>query len=296
MDLNEVAVFVKVVHAGSFSRAARQLGMPNSTVSSKVSTLEQRLGVTLLQRTTRKLHLTAAGERYLDRCKGSIAAIEAADSEMAAIQREPQGLLRVTAMVELGDSVLPAIVSKYLAKYPKVSVELIFTDRRVDLLSEGVDVAIRAGTLQDSTLIAKKIGMGYFSLYAAPKYLRAHGTPTAPRELRQHHCIHFSAIGAAVWDLRSIKERAKVAVPSRVGSNSLAFSRALCLAGEGIAILPALLCQADVRARKLQPVLPGWHSNAAPIHFVYPAQRFVTPQLSAFIAMATETLRASFAG
>ena len=295
MDLNEVAVFVKVVQVGSFSRAAEQLNMPNSTVSSKLSKLESRLGVTLIQRTTRKLRLTPAGERYLDRCRDGIAAIEKADNEMAACQSEAQGLLRITGTVEMGATILPPLVSKFLAKYPKVSVELLLTDRRIDLLSEGVDLAIRAGALEDSTLIVKRIGVGHFGLYAAPKYLREHGTPKTPRDLQQHRGIHFTSLGTPpVWELRNAKERVKIKMANRVATNNLAFARAMCVAGEGIAIVPAFYTQAEERGKKLRRILPEWHSNVTPIQFVYPASRFVTPQLTAFMALATDALRTSF--
>src|SRR6185437_12712958 len=158
MDLNEISVFIQVVKTGSFTHAARKLGMPNSTVSSKVSSLEKRLGTTLIQRTTRKLSITAAGQAYFKRCLQGLEEIETAETEVMAIQSEPQGTLRVTAPIELGHGALCSILSKYSAKYPKVRTELLLTDREVDLISESFDLAIRAGDLEDSSLKAKKIG------------------------------------------------------------------------------------------------------------------------------------------
>ncbi len=147
MDFNEVAIFIKVVQEGSFSKAAHNLGMPNSTVSAKISSLEKRLGVTLIQRTTRKLNITPAGNAYFKRCMLGLEEIKAAEAEIANIQGEPQGLLRITAPFELGSTVLPQIVSSFIKKYSKVRIELILTDRRVDLLSENIDLAIRAGEM-----------------------------------------------------------------------------------------------------------------------------------------------------
>ena len=192
MDLNEVAVFIKVVQLGSFSGAAKQLAMPNSTVSSKVSSLEKRLGVTLIQRTTRKLNITPAGQAYFNRCIQGLEEIHAAEMEIAAVQGEPQGLLRITAPIDLGSRVLPQLVSDFTNTYPKVRVELILSDRKVDLLSESVDLAIRAGDLRDSTLIAKKVGSVYFAPFASARYLKAKGIPTHPRDLRLHHCLQFT--------------------------------------------------------------------------------------------------------
>ena len=149
MDFNEVAIFIQVVQEGSFSNAAKKLGMPNSTVSAKVSSLEKRLGITLIQRTTRKLNITPAGQSYFKRCMTGLEEIKAAESEIASIQGEPQRLLRITAPTELGSSILPLIVSDYTKKFPKIRIEVILTDRRVDLLSENVDLAIRAGELKE---------------------------------------------------------------------------------------------------------------------------------------------------
>ena len=199
IDLNEISVFVEVVKAGSFSQAAKKLKMPNSTVSHKVSSLEKRLGLTLLQRTTRKLNVTPAGQIYFKKCLNGFSEIELAEAEMASAQGEAQGLLRVTAPVELGGGILPEIISDFTAQFPKVTIELILTERRVDLLSESVDLAIRAGELKDSSLIAKKIGLAYFALFASPRYLKQKGTPTHPRELNQHKCLAFAPLGTDSW-------------------------------------------------------------------------------------------------
>ncbi len=156
MDLDGIEVFVKVVEAGSFSQAAKLLGMPNSTVSAKVSALEKRLGVTLLQRSTRKLRATPAGETYFQQCVQALEQLQAAESELTSAQREPQGLLRVTAPADIGHTLLATLVRGFLQQYPKTEVELVVTNRVLDLIAEGVDLAIRAGELTDSRLIAKR--------------------------------------------------------------------------------------------------------------------------------------------
>lgn len=294
MDLNEISIFIKVVQAGSFSLAAKQLLMPISTVSSKVSSLEKRLGVTLIQRTTRKLHVTNAGQAYFKRCIEGLSAIQAGETEIASTQLEPQGLLRVTAPVELGSTALPSLVSDFTNLYPKVRVEMILTDRTVDLLGEGVDLAIRAGDLEDSSLIAKKIGSAYFGIYASPKYLKAKGTPLHPKELKPHSCIQFTPIGVDEWVLVNGKTSFTAQVSGKVIANDLNMVKLLLLKGDGIALLPASSCQGDVSTGKLVRILPDWKTGTAPVHFVYPAQRFVTPKLSAFIAFSTDLLKQSF--
>jgi DNA-binding transcriptional LysR family regulator len=294
MDLNEVAVFIKVVQLGSFSQAAKQLGMPNSTVSGKVSSLEKRLGITLIQRTTRRLNVTPAGQAYFKRCIQGLEEIKAAETEIAAIQGEPQGLLRITAPIELGGTILPIVISEYTRKFPKVSVETLLTGQRLDLLSENIDLAIRAGDLKDSSLIAKKIGSVYFAPFATPKYLKANGTPAHPRDLRQHRCLHFTPLGYGEWRLNGPKGALNVPIVSHVIANDLALIKAMALTGDGIAMLPTHIIYSEVSAGKLVRVLPEWKSNVTPVHFVYPAQRFVTPKLSSFIEVATDAMKKTF--
>jgi DNA-binding transcriptional LysR family regulator len=155
MELDAIKVFVKVVESGSFSAAAKLLSMPKTTVSSKIATLEKRLGITLIQRTTRKIHITDPGMTYFKHCADAIKEIELAEAEILAEQKEPYGLLKMTAPADLGHTLLPIITSAYLRKYPKTQVELIVTNRVVDLVGEGVDIGIRAGSLKDSTLVTR---------------------------------------------------------------------------------------------------------------------------------------------
>lgn len=294
MDFNEVAIFIKVVQEGSFSKAALSLGMPNSTVSAKISSLEKRLGVTLIQRTTRKLNITPAGNAYFKRCMLGLEEIKAAEAEIANIQGEPQGLLRITAPTELGSTVLPQVISDFIKKYPKVRIEVLLSDRRIDLLSENVDLAIRAGEMKDSTLIARRVGSIYFAPFASPKYLKANGTPTHPRELKQHSCLQFTPIGVDEWKMTSSKGSLNVPLSGRVLINDMAALRKMAVMGDGIVFLPTYYCYTEVSNKQLIRILPEWRSNLAPIHFVYPAQRFVTPKLSAFMSMAGDAIKRSF--
>lgn len=294
MDLNEVFVFIKVVQEGSFSQAAKKLGMPNSTVSAKVSSLEKRLGVTLIQRTTRKLSITEPGKAYFKRCMQGLEEIESAETELANVQGEPQGLLRITGPVELGSSILPEILSEFAQKHPKVRTEVILTDRRVDLLAESVDLAIRAGELKDSTLIAKRLGSAYFVPVASPRYLKAKGTPTHPRDLRQHSCLVYTPLGIDEWKLTSSKGSFNVPLPGRIIANDLRMIKTLVQRSEGIALLPTHICFEEVQSGKLVRILPEWRTAVSPVHFVYPAQRYVTPKLSVFMELATNSLKTLF--
>ena len=182
--MDAIAIFVKVVEAGSFSGAARRLGMPKTTVSAKVAGLEKRLGVRLIQRTTRKLRMTEAGEKYFHHCAIAIREVELGEAALQSGKEKPSGVLKVTAPVDLGHAFLPRIAQAYAAKYPDVSLDLILTNRIVDLVEEGVDLAIRwVRALKDSSLIARRFFETGSDLWASPKYLKRLGNPVHPRDL-----------------------------------------------------------------------------------------------------------------
>ncbi|WP_374000481.1 LysR substrate-binding domain-containing protein [Bdellovibrio bacteriovorus] len=292
MDLNEIAIFVKVVQAGSFSAAAKQLEMPNSTVSAKISSLEKRLGVTLLHRTTRKLQITQAGQLFFERCQIGIDEIKAATDEVTQGQGEPQGLLKVTAPAIIGASLLKDVIAEFRRQYPKIQLELLLTDRRVDLISEGIDLAIRAGELKDSSLIAKKLGLSYFAPFASPTYLKKNGTPLHPKDLREHQCLQFTPLGKDHWEfLNKSRNKITVNLPGNLVIDDLNMIKDLALAGEGIALLPTFLCGPESKNKKLVRILPEWRSDLRPVSFVYPPQRFPQPRLQAFITCTSELLK-----
>jgi len=288
MDLDGIAIFVKVIQTGSFSRAAALLGMPNSTVSAKVSALEKRLGVTLLQRTTRKLRVTQAGEAYFQRAVRALEALQAAENELETGRVEPTGLLRVTAPVEIGHSLLPALVHALLKKHPRMEVELVVTSRVLDLVAEGIDLAIRAGPLKDSSLIAKRFDLGDFGLWASPDYLTQHAAPHHPKELTQHNCLRFSRFKDDGFRLTHRREHFHVAVSGQLVADDFETLRSLAILGEGIAFLPSFLCSEDTTQNKLNRVLPQWRGDKVSLSLVYPAQRFVPTKVRSFIAVAEE--------
>jgi len=291
MNLDGIEVFVKVAQVGSFSQAARILGMPNSTVSARVSQLEKRLGVTLLQRTTRKLNLTQAGETYFRRCVQALDDLQAAESELATAQSEPQGLLRLTAPVEIAHSVLPAVIRAYLKKHGQMTVDLIVTNRVLDLVTEGVDLAIRAGKLKDSGLIARRFTLGHFALWASPAYVKSHPAPTHPKDLSRHNFLQFSLFKSRSLELTNGKENAKIAVSGRLLADDFEVLKSLAALGEGIAFLPGLLCSEEKKHNQLINILPDWHGDSVSFSLVYPAQRFVSSKIRAFINVAEEMLK-----
>lgn len=290
MDLNEIKVFVKVVQVGSFSEAARQLGMPKSTVSAKVADLESRLGLSLIRRTTRKLFVTDAGQDYFEKCRQGLESLMAAEEHLTQGRQEPQGLLRITAPIDLGATALPPVIAAYKKKYPKVQIEVVLSERKVDLIAEGFDLAVRAGQLKDSSLIAKKLGEVYFAPFASPGYLKTHGTPKHPKELKNHSCLRFAPMGEDQWHLVG-PSKTVVTLEKNFLSNDLSIIKSLAVNGNGIALLPTFVCMAEVRSQKLIRILPDWRSQVQPVQFVYPGQKFLPLKTSIFMEMATADLK-----
>ena len=291
MDLNQSAVFVKVVQAGSFSAAARQLGLPVSTVSHRVAALEQRLGVTLLQRTTRRLHLTDAGEQYFQHAAAGLGHLQEAEIAVSEALGEPSGLLRVTAPPDFGDQILADIMTAMRHRHPKVRLEMVLTNAYVDLVAEGIDVAIRTGDLKDSSLIARNAGVARWALFASPDYLKKAPLLKGPQELKRHCCLQFTALGKDAWTLTNRRSEVVVPMAGQILVNDIRVVRAMALAGEGVALLPVCLCRNECATEQLVPVLPTWHAKADAIHIVYPRQRFVPPKLRAFVDLAATILR-----
>ncbi|MBD8511960.1 LysR family transcriptional regulator [Photobacterium sp. WH77] len=296
MDFNETAVFVKVVESGSFSAAARLIGSPTSTISTRVARLEKRLGVTLLQRTTRKLQLTEAGEIYFKHAAKGLHHILDAESAVVESVAEPAGRLCITAPADLGDHILSEIISTMRQHCPKVTLELVLMNRYVDLIAEGIDVAIRTGSLADSTLVAKKVGTACWAPFASPAFLETIDPPENPQDLRHYSCLQFSALGKASWTLYNQSNSVTVPMPGTVVVNDVGLMHAMAIAGEGIALLPTYLYENTGHAGKLVRILPEWHAKADPIHIVYPRQQFMPPKLRYFIDLASELLEKRLGG
>ena len=282
MELDGIAIFVKVVQAGSFSQAARLLGVPNTTVSAKVARLEKRLGVTLIQRTTRKLHITPAGRAYFERCAPALEAIQSAEAQMTLAAPEPAGVLRITAPGDVAHGVLPPIVSRFLERYPRTRVEIMVANRVVDLVAEGVHLAIRAARLADSTLVARKFMPFSGGLWASAAYLKRKGTPRAPKDLAQHDGLLFARSFGQPPTLGDGRAKSELALQARIAADDLETLRTFALRGKGIATLTDYLG----REAGLVQVLPGWSWMAGALSFVYPGQRFVPANVRAFIDTA----------
>ncbi|HEB79129.1 MAG TPA: LysR family transcriptional regulator [Rhodospirillales bacterium] len=282
MDLNEILVFTRVVQAGSFIGASRELGMPKSTVSRKVSGLEARLGARLLQRTTRKLNLTDVGRAYYQYAARVVAEVDEADLAVARMQEAPCGLLRVTMPLSFG--YLGPIVAAFLKRYPEVKIEMVCTDRIVQLVEEGFDVAVRAGQLTDSTLIARHLGVLRSFIVASPEFLKKNGEPKTPKDLERFDCAAFgSGLGRAAWKLQSGGKTASVSVRAHLVVNDFDFLHEAALCGLAVTMLPVSQCIEDIRTGRLRKILGDWRSPDVPIHAVYPSARHLSTKVKAFL-------------
>lgn len=291
MDLNRITVFVRVVEAGSFTGAAAVLGLRKSSASRSVAALEADLGIRLLQRTTRKLSLTDAGRAFYDRARDALAGLDEARNAVSSLGAAPRGLVRITAPVDLAAD-LAAVTTVFLRAHPDVRVETLLTARYVDLVKEGFDLAIRAGSLADSSLLARKLGESEFGLFASPAYLDAAGRPRRLADLARHECVLYRAGSAtARWRLSGPRGDEEVSVRGRVDTDELAFVRAMVLAGFGIALLPvSTMIRPLVASGVLERVLPRYALRGAVVHIVWPSRRFEPAAVALFREALAEAL------
>lgn len=283
-DLNDIAVFVKVAQLGSFSRAARALGMPVSTVSRKVASLEDQLSVTLMQRTTRKLSLTAPGRSYFEQCSEPLGRLFDAESALTQTQKKPEGTLKVSVPVILGQEPFYVFLSAFLKRYPGIQIDLFTTNLFVDLIADNIDVAIRFGELADSSIIAKRIGRSVRYLVASPDYIRGRALPAKPEDLRAHDCILLNGRNNETeWHLVSGRKSVKLRVTGPVSSRDFQSVSAFTYKGHGIGLLPSSYCEEHIRKRELVRILPAWSSPEIFVHAVYPTRRFIPSKLQVFL-------------
>jgi DNA-binding transcriptional LysR family regulator len=283
-DLNDIAVFVKVAQLGSFSRAAHALGMPVSTVSRKVSALESELGVTLLQRTTRKLALTSQGRDYFHQCSEPLNVLFDAERVLTQTQRKPEGLLKISVPVVLGQDPFLGFISDFLKRYPGIKIDLFITNVFLDLIAENVDIAIRFGALRDSTLIARKIGSQVRYVVASPDYLKDRKPPTEPKDLRLHQCVLLNGKNnEADWELLNGRKRVDVRVSGPISSRDFQSVSTFVHRGHGVGFLPSTYCDDKIGRGELVKLLPDWTSRQLEVHVVYPTRNFLPSRLHVFL-------------
>jgi DNA-binding transcriptional LysR family regulator len=283
-DLNDIAVFVKVAQFGSFSRAAHSLGMPVSTVSRKVTSLEEQLGVTLLQRTTRKLNLTAQGQAYYSQCSEPLADLVDAELALTQTQRQPEGLLKISVPIILGQEAFYEFVSVFLKMYPRIQIDLFVTNLFLDLIAENIDLGIRFGELKDSSIVAQRLGKSVRYLVAAPEYLEGKALPLKPEDLKSHQCVLLNGRNNETeWHLVKGPKSVSLHVSGPVSSRDFEAVSAFTYRGHGIGLLPSTYCDEQIRRGELIRLLPDWSSPEIFVHAVYPTRRFLPSRLQVFL-------------
>jgi DNA-binding transcriptional LysR family regulator len=283
MDLNRAAVFVRVVDEGGFTAAGRALRLPKSSVSRSVALLEEELGARLLQRSTRKLRLTEAGSAFYERASRGLAGVQEAAAAVADLQGLLRGPIKITAPADAGMWLVAPLVARFVAEHPGVHIELALTGRMVDLVAEGFDFALRAGTLADSRLVARRLRSYPLGLYAAPAYLKRRGTPATVDQLADHDCVMFRPDrGRTRWKLTSRDGDQTVEVRGPVGADDFSFLQRMVVAGSGIGLLPGFLCLAGIGRGELVRVLPDYTWGAGDFHLVYPSARYLPQRAAAF--------------
>lgn len=290
VPLDSMALFARVVEAGGFSAAARELGLSKGSVSKRVAGLEDRLGVRLLNRTTRRLSLSEAGEAFYAGCRRMVSEAEAAERAVTHLAAAPRGTLRVNAPMSFGQMHLAPALSAFLERYPEVAVDLTLDDREVNLVQDGFDVGVRIKTLRDSSLVARRLAPSRALISAAPSYLAAHGAPARPEDLTRHACLLYSyQPEPGVWTLRRPDAERRVRVSGRLRANNGEALREAAVAGFGLALLPSFLIGEEVRAGRLTPVLRDWAVGPqVAIHAIYPAGRNLSPKVRVFVDFLAE--------
>ena len=287
-DLNEMAIFAKVVEEKSFTGAALKLGLPKSTVSRKISQLEERVGVRLLHRTTRQLRTTDSGASYYEYCARMVEQAAEADLHMQNLQVEPTGRIRVSVPMGFGNDFFSELISEFVVTYPKVRVDIFMDNRAVDLIDEEFDVAIRVADLPDSSMVARPLGPAVLMLVASPEYVEKHGQPETLNDLHDHDYIHFMDSPMEMIGPNGVQE---TYVEPRLMINDMRFSLKLVLKGRGIAAIPLMLCAQDLMKGNLVHLLPQYRFPHKTLNLVYPSRKQLSTKVLSFIEFVLEKCR-----
>jgi DNA-binding transcriptional LysR family regulator len=282
--LDDVLIFAKVAQLESISGAARSLGMPISTVSRRLSVLESRLGVSLVRRTTRRVNLTAQGREFYNHSREPLILLEEAERVLTLRQTKPEGMLRISVPVILGQEPFLDFLSGFLRAQPGIRIELSITNQFLDLVAENLDLAIRFGDLRDSSAVATRIGMSVRYVVAAAKYMKDRKIPTEPADLKLHDCVMLNARNNETeWNLISGRKKARIHVSGPISSRDFNSVSTFVYRGHGIGLLPSTYCDQGLASGSLIRLLPKWSSPYIPVFAVYSNRKFLPLRLNIFL-------------
>lgn len=286
--LNDMALFIEVASTLNFRRAAEVSGIPNSTLSRRIAALEKHIGLRLMHRTTRKVELTEAGQLYYERCRRIVDEARIAHEQLGEMLAQPNGVLRASLPVDFATIYMAPLLAEFSRRYPGITFEFDLTPRRVDLVTEPFDIAIRMGEQSDSNLIARLLARLSVQLYASPGYLTQHGAPEHPSDLVRHECLGFPKSGR--WTLHREAETTEIEVTGRFLVNSVGMFRRLATLDLGIIMLPEEVAAEDLAAGRLQRVLPEWRGHSTPVYAITET-RLLPAKTQRFIEFLQEHLR-----
>ena len=288
-DLAAMAIFAQVIESKSFSAAADEVGLSKSAISKQISRLEENLGVRLINRTTRRLSLTDAGRRFYIHCARLVAEAQEAERAVTSLQQEPKGDLRINAPMSFANLHLAPLIPEFLARYPKLTLDLDLTDRYVDPWQEGYDLSIRIGRLEDSSLIARRIAPFRRVICAAPDYIARHGQPRHPRDLSQHNCLQYAYLATRQeWRFRNETGVVSVKVEGNFRANNGEALLAAAVGGLGIVLAPTFMAAQALVTGRLVPILTDWQQEEAAIYALYPHRRSLSAKVRVFIEFLSE--------
>jgi DNA-binding transcriptional LysR family regulator len=293
-DLNQIHYFAQIARTGSITAAAKQLGLPKSTVSRGLARLEARLGVRLLERTTRRVVLTEAGDLYLQHCRQALEEVEQADLVVSALRGTPRGCLRLGTPMMFGRSFLAPLLGEFLRRYPELTLRLTLFSEPINPVEGNLDLTIQAGPVRNSGLFIKHLGEARLGIYASPSYVEKHGMPDEPTDLHRHHCVTSGDTGEDVtWTIHRGSERAELRLQPRVSVIDSAIHQQLALDGVGIVIIPCWLASYDQSEGRLVRLLPMWDPDPVDVYAVYPSRLTLSPKVRVFLEFLVERLELS---
>jgi DNA-binding transcriptional LysR family regulator len=287
--LNGITVFVQVAESRSFVATGRALGVSASAVGKSIARMEQKLGARLFHRNTRSINLTAEGAMFLERCRRILNELEAAEQELFMTTESPKGRLRVS-MPQVGN-VMFVQLARFMERFPEIQLDLEFTDRLVDVIEEGFDAVIRTGVLNDSRLMARRLGDFAFHIIGAPEYFERFGVPSRVEHLAEHHCLHYKLAFSGKlerWPFRDAAATAEPKLPVTMVCNNIEMLIHAARMGQGLACVPEFAVRKDLREGRLRSIMAAQLERTLQMQVVWPSSRFLTPKLRAFIDFICE--------
>ena len=290
--LHAIEAFIKIVEAGSITAAAIALDVSQPSMVRTLAALERDLGARLLNRTTRRMSLTDEGRDYYERGRQIVAAIEDAQLSLSARTATPRGRLRIASSVSFGRAFVAPVVAEFLTEHPEINIELLLLDRVIDLVEEGMDIAVRVARLPDSTMVAHGIGQVRRVIVASPAFVKAHGLPQAPMDLRNQRCVSFTSVSSPThWNFEQGRKQVQVPIKSALVTNQVDAAVSACVQGVGFGRFTNYHVQAEINAGKLKRVLKMFEGEPIPASIVYPSSRQQSPNVRSFVSFAQQRLK-----